>query len=110
MQAVVVKWLIGIGLAAAACITIYVLILKNDIATRDRDRALEAVDAYKSTLDAYQDSFSNQVKTLNGEKRREIQRQERLLKTLTIIGDLPDESNGPVPSTSLPAIDSLYGE
>lgn len=67
-------------------------------------------DALEQTLQAYQDAFKDQVQALNTERQQEIRRQENLLRTLNLIGDLNENDNPAVPAASLSVIDSLYAD
>lgn len=94
-----------IALAGAA----YGLRLHVQNLTLERDAAVLRADQYEKTLSAYQDAFSSQVEALNSERRQEIMRQENLLATLNLIGDMNEADNLPIPATSLSIIDRLYG-
>jgi uncharacterized protein HemX len=108
MQAVLIKWALGGLVLLGLVVTIYVQsqdvkIQKLKLATAESER-----DAYRDTLTAYQTQFQDQVDGLNAEKRSEIKRQEHLLKTLNLIGDLNDKDKQPVGGPDLSIIDSLY--
>lgn len=100
---------IGAGLAVLAlCTTIYIMKLKNDSLTLERDNAKAAVKAYQSTLSAYQAQYAAQARALNSEKGREIARQEKLLKTLNLAGDLNETENRPLSPGVIAVINSMY--
>lgn len=104
------RWVLtGVGVMALAGFVYYqhsrIEYLKMESAAQ-KNRA----DAIAQTLQTYQDSFKNQVNALNTERQQEIRRQENLLRTLNLIGDLHENENTPVPAASLSVIDSLYAE
>jgi len=109
LQSALIRWAIGGLVILGLCATIYVFKLKNDSLTLERDNAKAAVAAYKATLTAYQDQYAAQARALNTERGREIARQEKLLKTLNLIGDIDETQNGLVPDSFLSVIGSLYG-
>lgn len=109
MQAMLVKWLVGGALVLAMCLTIFFLKQENDKLTLERDAANGRAGRFETALTAYRTQFASQVKTLNAEKRAEIIRQENLLKTFNLIGDLNELENPAVPDASLRVIDGMYG-
>lgn len=94
---------------AGAAITIYILTLKIEALTLEKKAAVEAAEGYRAALETYRDSFKNQMDTLSFERQHEIKRQEHLLRTLNLIGDLNESLNSPVSDSGLMVIDSLYG-
>lgn len=104
------KYVIGALGIAALVITICFMKLHMDNLALERDAAVKARDAYQNTLAAYQDQYAAQVHELNSEKGREIIRQENLLKTLNLIGDIDESENVPISNAGLRVIDSLYGQ
>lgn len=108
-MSMLVRWLLG-GLAVIGLlVTIYVMHLQNKAISADLQNAKMVAGAYKRTLTAYQDQFEKQARALNTEKGREIARQENLLRTLNLIGDIDETENSPVSDAALAVIDSLYG-
>ena len=108
MSSLLIRWLLVSAAVAGLCLTIYVMSLKLDALKLERDQAAQAAGVYKRTLEAYQDQFAAQARALGTEKGREIARQENLLRTLNLIGDIDENENGPVPDAALSIIDSMY--
>ncbi len=108
MQAILIKWAIGAVVFLGLVLTIYVQGQDVKLKTLQRDTAITERDAYRDTLAAYQTQFQDQVDGLNAERRVEIKRQEHLLKTLNLIGELNDKDKLPVGLPDLSIIDSLY--
>lgn len=109
ISATLLRWGLGALFVAGLFISIYALKLQKDKLTLERDNAVAAASAYKSTLSAYQDQFAAQARALNTEKGREIARQGNLLRTLNLIGDIDENENSPVSGPALSIIDGLYG-
>jgi len=102
------RWVFtGLALAGMA-LTIYILHQNNENMRLKLDAAELRASQYKKTLVAYQDQFADQVHALNSERRFEIVRQENLLKTLNLIGDIDEDSNTPVNPAALRIIDGMY--
>lgn len=108
MSSILIRWLLGAAAVAGLCLTIYVMSLRLDAMRLERDNAMQAVGVYKRTLEAYQDQFAAQARALGTERGREIARQENLLRTLNLIGDIDEVENEPVPDTALYVIDGMY--
>lgn len=108
MQGLAMKWIAGLAGIAAMIVVIGFLYMQNKNLTLERDAADKRAGQYEAALTAYQTQFADQVKELNAEKRAEIIRQENLLRTFNLIGDINDEENIMVPDSSLTVIDSLY--
>lgn len=109
MQGIALRWILGLVGIAGLILALGFLTMRNQNLALERDAAEKAAGQYADALEAYRTNFAEQVKALNEEKRAEIMRQENLLRTLNLIGDLPDEKNPVVPDSSLRVIDSLYG-
>lgn len=109
MQAALIRWGLGALGVLGLILTIYVMHLRMETLTLQRDRAQEAAAAYAQTLAAYQDQFAAQARALGSEKGREIARHENLLRTLNLIGDINENENTPVSGAALSVIDSMYG-
>lgn len=109
MSAVLIRWIVGAVLIAGVIGTIYVQ--HNTIARLETEKQAESdrADRFADALEAYRNQFASQVNSLNAERRAEIIRQENLLKTLNLIGNLHDAQNIPVPFDSLSIIRGMYG-
>lgn len=103
------RWLAGAALVAGLCLAIYVLHLQKKDLAAQRDNAVAHAAAYKAGLQAYRDQYAAQTRAINTEKGREIARQENLLRTLNLIGDIDENQNSAVSDAALSAIDSMYG-
>ena len=108
MSALLLRWILGAAAVAGLCLTIYVMSLRMDSLKLERDQAAQAAGVYKRTLEAYQDQFAAQARALGTEKGREIARQENLLRTLNLIGDIDENENGPVSNAAISVIDGMY--
>lgn len=108
LSGALIRWVAGGLMVAGLLVTIYVMHLQKQTLSKDLENAKMVAGAYKRTLVAYQDQFAQQARALNTEKGREIARQENLLKTLNLIGDIDESENGPVSDAALAVIDSLY--
>lgn len=108
LSGALIRMIVGGVAVLGLCLTIYVMKLKNDSLTIERDNAKAAVKAYQSTLSAYQAQYAAQARALNSEKGREIARQEKLLKTLNLAGELNEAENKPLSPGVIAVINSMY--
>lgn len=103
------RWVIGAAVLGILCLTVYVQHQQKAGLRAQRDNAVATAAAYKAGLQAYRDQYAAQTRALNTEKGREIARQENLLRTLNLIGDIHEDQNSAVSAAALSVIDSMYG-
>lgn len=108
MSPMIAKWLIRIVAVIAALAAVYFAYQHVQNLKLKAVQADARSERYAAALQAYQTQFADQVKAMNAEKKAEILRQESLLKTFNLIGDLPDAENVPVPAGSAAIIGSMY--